>query len=292
MLTILHGSDLHFGKHLDPDGLEAFRGAVEASDPDLVVLSGDFTQRAKVGEYQQARRFLDGLGERPVMVTPGNHDVPLYRVWERMFSPFRNYRNHIRRELDETFRIPGATVVSLNSAEPHRAIVNGRIGRRQLAFAAEAFRGNPERDLKIVVTHHNLSPAPDNLPEQVLPLHRTYLRAFREMGVELVLGGHLHRAYMADAADVLSDRSLTPGPFLVYSGTSSSHRGRGRERRCNSYNLLTVSPDRMEVVHMVRREGGAFESYRSHTLRRTGYTDPRDGGLSEPARETDRIPAE
>ena len=63
MLTILHGSDLHFGKHLDPGGLEAFREAVEASDPDLVVLSGDFTQRAKVGEYQQARKFLDSLLE-------------------------------------------------------------------------------------------------------------------------------------------------------------------------------------------------------------------------------------
>jgi 3',5'-cyclic AMP phosphodiesterase CpdA len=292
MLTILHGSDLHFGKHLDPEGLEAFRGAVEASDPDLVVLSGDFTQRAKVGEYRQARKFLDGLGERPVMVTPGNHDVPLYRVWERVFSPFRNYQEHIRRDLDETFRIPGATVVSLNSAEPYRAIVNGRIGRRQLAFAAEAFRGSPERDLKIVVTHHNLSPAPDNLPEQVLPLHRTYLRAFREMGVELVLGGHLHRAYMADAADVLSDRSLDPGPFLVYSGTSSSHRGRGRERGRNSYNFLTVSPDRIEVVHMVRREGGAFEPYRGHTLQRVGYTETRDGVLPGPLWETARTPSE
>lgn len=292
MLTILHGSDLHFGKHFDPGGLEAFREAVDGADPDLVVLSGDFTQRAKVGEYQEARRFLDGLGERPVVVTPGNHDVPLYRVWERLTAPFKNYRNYIRQELDEVLRIPGATVVALNSAQPYRAIVNGSIDRRQLSFAEDAFRGSPERDLKMVVAHHNFSPAPDNLPEQVLPMHRSLLVAFREMGVELVLGGHLHRAYVADAADVLSDQSLKPGPFLVYSGTSSSHRGRGRERGCNSYNRLTVSPDRMEVIHMVRREGGAFVPYRGHTLRRAGYREPRDGGLPEPAREAHGTPAE
>lgn len=279
MLTVLHGSDLHFGRHFDPQGLEEFRGAIDEVHPDLVVLSGDFTQRAKVGEYRQAKRFLESLGDHPVVVTPGNHDIPLYRFWERAIAPFGNYRKYISPELDQIIRVPGATVVSLNSAEPYRAIVNGRIARRQLSFAAEAFQGTPDGDLRVLVTHHNLAPAPDNLPQQVLPLHRGYLEALRGMGAELVLGGHLHRAYVADAADVLSDRSLTSGPFLVYSGTSSSLRGRGRERGRNSYNLLKVDSERIEITHLIRRGHGPFQPYRCHTLPRTGYRVPRDVGL-------------
>ena len=62
-----------------------------------------------------------------MVVTPGNHDVPLYRVWERVFAPLRNYREFISPELDTVTKINGATVVSLNTTAPHRAIVNGRL---------------------------------------------------------------------------------------------------------------------------------------------------------------------
>ena len=141
MLTVLHGSDLHFGKHFDPDAAAIFRELVDTLTPDLIVLSGDFTQRAKLREYRAARDFLSDLPEIPVVVTPGNHDVPLYRFWERALAPFWKYRRFISRELDSVTQIEGATVVSLSSAAPRRAIVNGRLRKAQILFAARAFQG-------------------------------------------------------------------------------------------------------------------------------------------------------
>ena len=127
VIKLVHASDVHFGKLHDPGAMEAFLGFLEGTEPDLLVLSGDLTQRAKVEEYQAARDFIQSVGSLPVVVTPGNHDVPLYRVFERLFRPLVNYQSFISRELDTITGIPGAPVVSLNSTSPYRAIVNGRI---------------------------------------------------------------------------------------------------------------------------------------------------------------------
>ncbi|MHC4925410.1 MAG: metallophosphoesterase, partial [Planctomycetota bacterium] len=100
MVTLIHASDIHFGAPYDAAAGEAFQVAARALHADLVVVSGDFTQRAKTAEYEAARRWLDRLPDLPVVVTPGNHDVPLYRMLERVFQPYRNYRRWISPELD------------------------------------------------------------------------------------------------------------------------------------------------------------------------------------------------
>jgi predicted phosphodiesterase len=273
MLTILHASDLHFGKHHTPGAARAFRGCVDEVNPDLIVLSGDLTQRAKVREYQEAKEFLAALPEIPVVVTPGNHDVPVYRVWERLVSPMGNYRRFISAELDRVTRVPGATAVSLSSAAPYRAVVNGRLRARQLDFAARAFQGAPEGDLRILVTHHNLIAAPDCLPEQVLPGHGKYLRALSVMGVDLILGGHLHRAFVGSSLDaVLEPDGLRPF-LLIHSGTTTSGRGRGRERKKNSFFVIRVTDDSFEITHRLSSgESGGFSPVAQHIF-------PREGGM-------------
>ena len=101
MRTLVHLSDLHFGR-VDAQLLEPLRAAVVAARPELVVVSGDLTQRARTSEFEQARRYLDRLPQ-PQIVIPGNHDVPLYRVWERFLSPLGKYRRHIQRDLEPSF---------------------------------------------------------------------------------------------------------------------------------------------------------------------------------------------
>jgi 3',5'-cyclic AMP phosphodiesterase CpdA len=270
-LTILHASDIHFGKHFDPDASDAFLRFLWELSPDLLVLSGDLTQRAKVREYRSAGDFLAKVAPIPVVVTPGNHDVPLYRVWERLFSPHRNYRTFISGALDTATHVPGATVVALDSTAPRTAIVNGRITDRQLRFAARAFRDAHEGDIRILVTHHNLSRAPDYGPEQVLPGHRRYLEAFSGMGVELILGGHLHRAYVATSFDVFPQDPSTPPLVMVYSGTTTSRRGRVRERGVNSLNVLRVSEKEVRIETRLRRSGHAsFQTLGTHVIPREG----------------------
>ena len=89
-LTVLHTSDFHGGKPFLPEAAEALLTFAEHIDPDVVIVSGDLTQRAKKREFVIARSIIDWFGARPVVVTPGNHDVPLYRIWERLFDPFGN----------------------------------------------------------------------------------------------------------------------------------------------------------------------------------------------------------
>ena len=269
-LTVLHASDIHFGKPFDPGAAKAFLGFLRGLSPDLLVLSGDFTQRAKVREYEAARTFLESFPRVPVVVTPGNHDVPLYRFWERLFAPLRNYRAHISKDLDTVTRIPGATVVSLDSTAPLTAIVNGRMGDSQLRFAAQAFRTSPEGDVRILVAHHNLARAPDYEPEQILPGYRKYLAAFAKMGVELILGGHLHRAYATTSLDVLPDLDGAAPMTIVHSGTTTSTRGRARERGKNTLNVVRVLNDEFQVVpHLFDRESGVFNPYGARSFPRT-----------------------
>jgi 3',5'-cyclic AMP phosphodiesterase CpdA len=88
MARLIHLSDLHFGAH-DPAIVDAVEKAVDEADPDLVVISGDLTQRAKTEQFQQACRFLERLRDNghDVLAVPGNHDVPLYDVLRRFLSP-------------------------------------------------------------------------------------------------------------------------------------------------------------------------------------------------------------
>lgn len=259
MLAIVHGSDLHFGRFHDGEAAEAFLRAAAAAAPGLIVLSGDLTQRAKIREYEAARAYLKRLPGVPTVLTPGNHDVPLYRILERWGAPYRNYRRYIQAELDTVTRVPGATVVALNSTAPWRAIVNGRIRPRQIEFARRSFEAAPRGDFRILVMHHHLASAPDYERDQPLPGAPEILVALEGMGVDLVLGGHLHRAYVASARDASPKGGRGPGTLVVQCGTTTSRRGRARERGENSFNLIRVGRGSLEVTRYLHfREEGAF----------------------------------
>ncbi|HET8654592.1 MAG TPA: metallophosphoesterase family protein [Longimicrobiaceae bacterium] len=251
MLTVLHISDVHFGPVYQPEVGEALLRFAHDLDPDLIVASGDFTLRAKVEQFQEARAFLDRLPDVPLIVTPGNHDVPLYRVRERLFHPYENYRRYISEELDTVTRVPGAVIVSLNSTAAHRAIVNGRIDSWQLDLAREAFRDTPPETLRIIVAHHHFAPPPDFEGANVMPGARRALDAFTEMRVDVILGGHLHRAYIGNSLDVYSGRDREHGIVIVQSGTSTSRRGRAREREKNSFNVLRLDRTFIRVTHQM-----------------------------------------
>src|SRR5690606_25154351 len=140
---------------------EAMIRAAPRIAPDIIVISGDFTQRAKVHEFQAARELLDRLPPAPQVMIPGKHDVPLYRVFARLFDPYRNYRQYISEDLDQVVRIEGAVFVALNSTAPRSAITNGRLYPSQLDFCERALAGEPEDTLKVVVAHHHFLGAPD-----------------------------------------------------------------------------------------------------------------------------------
>jgi 3',5'-cyclic AMP phosphodiesterase CpdA len=271
MLTLFHFSDIHFGPPYHPDAGEALLRFAAETKPDVIVASGDFTQRAKESQFRAAREFLDRLPAVPLVVTPGNHDVPLYRVKERLLDPYRYYRKYISSELDSVTRIPGAVIVSINSTAPRRAITNGRVHRWQLDFAREAFEGTADEVQRILVSHHHFAPPPDFEGATAMPGAKRAIDAFTSMRVDVILGGHLHRAYIGNSLDVYSGVDREHGIVIVQSGTSASRRGRAREREKNSFNVLRLDSRLIRVTHYMYFEpAGGFVPTSRHIFFRGG----------------------
>lgn len=271
MLNLLHISDLHFGPMYHAGVGEALLRIAYELDPDVVVASGDFTQRAKEVQFAEARAYLDRMPPVPTVVTPGNHDVPVYRLLERLKSPHELYRRHIHDELDHVVRVPGAIFVSLNSTSPRRAIVNGRISGRQLEFAREAFAGAESSQYRVIVAHHHFAPPPDFEGADVMPRAKRALDAFTEMRVDLIIGGHLHRAYIGNSLDVYPGVDREHGIAIVQSGTSTSRRGRAREREKNSFNFLRLDEKTIKVTHyMYFDDADGFVATSRHIFFRGG----------------------
>lgn len=268
-MTILHASDLHFGKPHRPVVAEALLRFTREVRPAAIVISGDLTQRAKVHEYRAARGFLAALAPAPVVVTAGNHDVPLYRAWERLFAPHRNYRAHIADRLNTVLDVDGAgdrpplRFVALNSSAPRSAIVNGRLSNRQLDFAAASFAEAPAGARRFLVVHHNLVPTGDDDPVPPLPRASHVLRKAEDWRVDMVLSGHIHRAQIVWSGGGSAAGAQRAVPVVV-AGTTTSSRGRGRETGRNSANLVQVRRSGIRVtVYLYSERAGRFLPERS-----------------------------
>lgn len=263
MRTIVHLSDLHFGR-TDPALIEPLLATVRASRPDCVVVSGDLTQRARAAEFRQARAFLDRL-PGPQLVVPGNHDVPLYRLWERWVDPLGNYRRFINAEIETAFIDSEIAVVGVNTARA-LTLKSGRINAAQIDSIQRRIAALPPELTKIVVTHHpfDLPDAPDQV--DLVGGARQAMAGFARCGVDLLLAGHLHTAQAGDT----SGRHELPGyaALAVQAGTATSTRGRGET---NSFNVLRIEPSAVAVErHCWQVREGAFRLEHTERFRRKG----------------------
>ena len=213
--------------------------------------------------------FLSKLPKVPQLVIPGNHDVPLYRVFERWSRPHELYQQIISDELNPVLRLDRAVIIGLDSTAPRTAISNGRIDKWQLNACEEAFQGTPAECARIVVAHHHFTPAPDYLHDSIMPKARRSMERFVDLHVDMILGGHLHRAYIGNSLDFYSGNHRDRGIICAQCGTTTSRRGRGREREKNSLNLVELGRHFISIVHYIYfHETGEFEAMSRHTFRR------------------------
>jgi 3',5'-cyclic AMP phosphodiesterase CpdA len=236
---ILHLSDIHFGpKHL-PAVSEAIARAAESERPDLVIISGDLSQRAKPAQFQEAKAYVERLGAiAPVLAVPGNHDVPLWRVWERLFAPYGAYRRHFAYELEPAFRDESLLVVGINTSQAF-AFKGGRVRARRLREVEHELASATPGQFRIVVAHHHLV-----RPEGVESEHPSWggRVAAKRLAprVDLVLSGHLHQTLELYPAG-------RDGFPALHTGTSSSSRGRGPEAGLCTHQWIEVERDRFRV---------------------------------------------
>jgi 3',5'-cyclic AMP phosphodiesterase CpdA len=247
MARIAHLSDVHFGAH-DPAIVAALETLLPELKPDLVVVSGDFTQRARVEQYRQACAFLDRLEQAglDVLGVPGNHDIPLYDIARRFARPLHRYRRYIDAELCPWFENDEIAVLGINTARS-LTFKDGRISHEQMALIRNRFGDVESGKMRILVTHHPLFAMPIGESEgltRTVGRRGEALEAIGEAGVHLLLAGHYHRAYSGSAVEMVE----TAGPELVIqAGTATSTRVRGDERQ--SFNRIDVRrPDEVALT--------------------------------------------
>jgi 3',5'-cyclic AMP phosphodiesterase CpdA len=258
--TILHISDVHFGPPHLPRVSKGVLEFVERHRPSLVVLSGDLTQRAKPEQFQEARAFVDSIPV-PTIVVPGNHDVPLYRVWERVFSPFGCYRKYFSEEMEPVFRDDELLIVGINTAF-NWTIKEGRIKLGRLLEVARVIEEAPAGLFKIVVAHHHLIPPPNFGSQRVLGNAYEAIDLFSRVGVDLILSGHKHQTYIGNSEEFYP-RKGRPAVVVLHSGTTTSRRGRGAEREKNSCNWIRIDERSMIVSHY--RWHDSLERFAEHS---------------------------
>lgn len=255
MSTIAHLSDVHFGRH-DPQIVAAVEASLSERKPDLVVISGDFTQRARVVQYRLAREFVGRLEKAGlhVLAVPGNHDVPLYDVFRRFARPLHRYQRFIDDDLCPYWENEELAVLGINTARS-LTIKDGSVSHEQLDMIRQRFSQAGDGRLRVLVTHHPLFAMPlgeDEAPTKVANRSDDALAAAADAGVDMLLAGHFHRSFARSAREMVDN----VGPALVVqAGTATSVRLRGGETQ--SFNWIEADKDgiRLEVQAW---EDGAF----------------------------------
>jgi 3',5'-cyclic AMP phosphodiesterase CpdA len=239
MRTLVHLSDLHFGK-VDDELLAPLRATVAAIAPDVVVVSGDLTQRAKSEQFEAARDYLDTL-PGPQIIVPGNHDISLYNVFRRFLQPLTRYKRYITDELSPIHVDNEIAVLGINTARS-LTFKDGRVNKEQVAAMRAAFAGLDPSITRVVVTHH-----PFDLPQtadddDLVDRAPMAMQAFADVGVDLLLAGHLHTSHAGNTAERYQIKDFAA--LVVQAGTATSTRGRGE---VNSFNAIRIEPQRIEV---------------------------------------------
>ena len=232
MSVVLQISDPHFGTE-QPSVVNALVMLARQQRPDLLVLSGDITQRARHAQFRAARAFMDRLGA-PMLAIPGNHDLPLFDLWTRWRCPFARHMAAFGADLEPVHSSPGLLVVCVNTTRAWRH-KHGEVSALQIDRVARLLAGASKEQLRLVVVHH---PAAVMRAEDVpnrLRGHDAALQRWAAAGADCVMGGHIHLPY------VMALQGLARPMWAVQAGTAVSSRV--RRGVPNSVNLLRWGVD-------------------------------------------------
>jgi 3',5'-cyclic AMP phosphodiesterase CpdA len=247
MSVVLQVADTHFGTE-QPAVVEALLRLVHVLRPDLVVLSGDVTQRARRSQFRTARAFVERLAVPATLVLPGNHDIPLFNIVARLFAPYANYRRVFGTVLEPEFESTDLLVVGVNTTRPWRH-KDGEVAGEQIARVCGRLQQAHAAQLRIVVTHQPVHVIRPEDEHNLLHGRREAVYAWARAGVDLILGGHIHLPYVRPLCERFSD---LPRPiWVVQAGTAVSSRVRNGAP--NSVNVIRYTPAKCPRHCLVER---------------------------------------
>ncbi|HVF64728.1 MAG TPA: metallophosphoesterase [Casimicrobiaceae bacterium] len=235
MSVLLHISDTHFGTEIAPvvEALVAFENALR---PEIVVFSGDITQRARRKQFVAARRFVDRL-LAPTLTLPGNHDIPLFNVFARAFDPYGNFTRQFGGTLEFLYESPVLFIVGVKTTRRWRH-KDGEVSREQVARVADTLERATPQQLKVVVTHQPVHVIRTEDEVNVVHGAAHAVASWARAGADLILGGHIHLPFVAPLRDRYAD--LHRDVWIAQAGTALSHRV--RHQAGNSVNVIRVDP--------------------------------------------------
>jgi 3',5'-cyclic AMP phosphodiesterase CpdA len=222
MSSLLQISDTHFGTELLPV-VRALHELVVKLDPTILVLSGDVTQRARTHEFTAARRFVEQLQRRHLLVIPGNHDIPLFNPLARFLYPYANYTRAFGAELEPDYESEGWLVLGVNTTRPWRHI-EGEISSEQIERVANRLRRAKRDQLRVVVTHQPVHVIRQQDFRHLLRGYDRAVRSWAEAGADIVMGGHIHLPYLRKLSEPVSD--VHRRVWALQAGTATSKRVR------------------------------------------------------------------
>lgn len=243
-MRLLHLSDVHFGA-VDDRLIGPVIALAQDLKPDVTVISGDLTQRARPGQFAAARAFIDRL-PGPVLCVPGNHDAPLWNVPLRLFAPFSRYRRTIGPELEPSLIRPDAVIQGLNTANP-LVWKSGRLRPGSASRLAASFAAAPQGAMRIAVLHHAPVPAADGTPADIAQASDV-LAVLAGAGTDIVLSGHTHMPH-AGFADTAA------GVLFLHVGTAISTR---LKTDTNDLSLIEIGPGTVTQHAWLARQGEGF----------------------------------
>ena len=269
MTLLLQISDPHFGTE-QPPVVAALLRLANALQPDLVVMSGDITQRARRAQFSAARAFvdaIDAIGAAPCVVVPGNHDIPLYNLFARIAHPYANYQRVFGDDLEPVFESAELLVIGVNTTRAYRR-KDGEISAKQVERVVRRLGDATPLQLRIVVTHQPVVAARANDIRNLLHGRKHAIERWSQAGVDLILGGHIHLPYVTPLH--VAYKNLPHRMWAVQAGTALSSRVRGRVP--NSVNVIdfdasTIGKRRATVVRWdFNRASASFEPDMQHEL--------------------------
>ncbi|MEM7727637.1 MAG: metallophosphoesterase [Pseudomonadota bacterium] len=270
MTSILHFADIHFGVE-DEAALKSLAATIDTLEPDVSVISGDITQTGSEEEFEAAARWIEGLAG-PKVITPGNHDTPMYGIIDRVVAPFDRYADYIDPLGADRYEDDDVVILSMNTARGVQMKLDWSVGvvnLEELDRIIAEFDQSDWGKLKFLNVHHPFIYPPESPLQKETDNGPEGLRRLADGNCDVVMSGHIHVPFVVERE---------PGGSELLSISSGTLSTRRRDNN-PAFNHIEVTKDEI-VITMVEFSGTEFirsEAFRKDRSelskwRRDGYT--------------------